>query len=176
MKRKLVLPSPAMLVAVLALFVALGGASYAAVKIGKGSVTTKALKKNAVTTKKIANGAVTEAKIATAARGRAVAWAEVNADGTIKAARGITAANVVVAGGGFYCFNNLPEHGTASVTPAWTADEFGSFAIATVQKPGTADISPACGGTQLAVVTQFFNIATDTAPYSPRAFSIVLVK
>lgn len=62
-------PSPAMVVALLALFVSLGGVSYAATKIGtrqikNGAVTAKKLHKNAVTTKKIHNGAVNGAKIA----------------------------------------------------------------------------------------------------------------
>jgi hypothetical protein len=46
-------PSPAMLVALLALFVALGGSSYAAVKLGKNSVGTRQLKKNSVTSPKV---------------------------------------------------------------------------------------------------------------------------
>ena len=54
-------PSPSMIVAMIALFVALGGASYAAVAIN--SVGSKQLKKNAVTTKKIKNNAVTAEKI-----------------------------------------------------------------------------------------------------------------
>jgi hypothetical protein len=52
-------PSPAMIVAIVALIVALGGTAYAAKKIG-----SKQLKKNAVTTKKIKDGAVTTAKFA----------------------------------------------------------------------------------------------------------------
>ena len=47
----------------LALFVALGGASYAATQLPKNSVGPKQLKKNAVTTAKIKNKAVTGAKI-----------------------------------------------------------------------------------------------------------------
>lgn len=50
-------------VATLALFVALGGASYAALQLPKNSVGPKQLKKNAVTTQKIATGAVTKAKL-----------------------------------------------------------------------------------------------------------------
>jgi hypothetical protein len=50
-------------VATLALFIALGGASYAAIKLPKNSVGTKQLKKNAVTTAKLRNGAVTAAKL-----------------------------------------------------------------------------------------------------------------
>jgi hypothetical protein len=60
-------PSAAMIVACLALFVALGGASYAAVKLKPGSVKTKTLKNGAVKEAKIANGAVTEPKIANGA-------------------------------------------------------------------------------------------------------------
>src|SRR5215218_230630 len=50
-------------VATLALFVALGGASYAATQLPKNSVGSKQLKKDAVTGPKIAKGAVTKAKL-----------------------------------------------------------------------------------------------------------------
>ncbi|MGK2954970.1 MAG: hypothetical protein ACSLFI_04785 [Solirubrobacterales bacterium] len=53
--------SPALVISVVALFVALGGASYAA--LGKNSVGSKQLKKNAVVTKKVKNSAITTAKI-----------------------------------------------------------------------------------------------------------------
>lgn len=52
-------PSPAMVVALLALFVALGGASYAAIKIPSNSVGSAQLKTNAVVSTKINSGAVT---------------------------------------------------------------------------------------------------------------------
>ncbi len=58
-------PSPAMIVAIIGLLVALGGTSYAAFKLPKNSVGSKQLKKNAVTSKKIKNGAVTASKINT---------------------------------------------------------------------------------------------------------------
>lgn len=45
-------------VAVVALFIALGGASYAAVKIPRNSVGTKQLKKNAVVSSKVKNGSL----------------------------------------------------------------------------------------------------------------------
>jgi hypothetical protein len=51
-------PSPALLVATIALIVALGGTSYAAFKIG-----TNNIKNGAVTTKKLRNGAVTQKKL-----------------------------------------------------------------------------------------------------------------
>jgi hypothetical protein len=57
-------------VATLALFIAIGGASaFAASQLGKNTVGTKQLKKNAVTTAKIKNGAVTGAKIKLASLG-----------------------------------------------------------------------------------------------------------
>ncbi len=47
------LPSPALVVAALALAVALGGSSYAAIKLPRGSVGTRQIKDRAVTPKKL---------------------------------------------------------------------------------------------------------------------------
>ncbi len=58
-------PSPALVVAFVALLVALGGTSYAAFSVPKNSVGTKQLKNGAVTTKKIKNGTVTKSKLNT---------------------------------------------------------------------------------------------------------------
>jgi len=66
MKRRMRAPSPALVVAVVALFVALGGTTYAATSLSKNSVGTEQLKKNAVTGPKIKNGAVTQQKISKA--------------------------------------------------------------------------------------------------------------
>ena len=62
-RRKLRLPSPALAVALLALFVALGGTGYAAITLQKNSVGTKQLKKGAVKNSDIAANAVTGAKV-----------------------------------------------------------------------------------------------------------------
>ena len=59
-------PSPALIVAILALIVAMAGGAYAAA-VPKNSVGPKQLKKNAVKTGKIVNGAVTSDKIANSA-------------------------------------------------------------------------------------------------------------
>lgn len=56
-------PTYADVVATLALFIALGGVSWAAVQIPKSSVGTKQLKKNAVTAKKIKKNAVNSSKV-----------------------------------------------------------------------------------------------------------------
>jgi hypothetical protein len=55
-------PSPALVVALLALIVALGGTAYAA--HGKNSVGTRQLKAKSVTNAKLASGAVTAGKVA----------------------------------------------------------------------------------------------------------------
>lgn len=64
--RKIGRPSPAMVVAVIALIVALGGTAVAAhtLKLPKNSVGTRQLKRKAVTTGKLANNAVNGAKVA----------------------------------------------------------------------------------------------------------------
>jgi hypothetical protein len=51
-------PSPALLISLLALFVALGGSSYAALTLPKASVGAKQLKKNAVTSPKVKPGSL----------------------------------------------------------------------------------------------------------------------
>jgi hypothetical protein len=75
-------PSPALVVAMIALFVSLTSAGYAITKIGtrnirNGAVTAKKLHNDAVIAPKIRNHAVTRTKIAD----QAVNWAKV--DGTI---------------------------------------------------------------------------------------------
>lgn len=62
-------PTPALIVAMIALFVALGGVGYAAHQIGtkniqNNAITTKKIAPNAVTTGKIKNKAVTGSKLA----------------------------------------------------------------------------------------------------------------
>jgi hypothetical protein len=54
-------PSPALVVACLALAVSLGGTSYAAITLPKNSVGTKQLKKNAVISTKVKNGSLLRA-------------------------------------------------------------------------------------------------------------------
>ena len=54
-------PSPAMVIACIALTVALGGTSFAAVTLARNSVGTKQLKKNAVISSKVKNGSLLRA-------------------------------------------------------------------------------------------------------------------
>jgi hypothetical protein len=57
-------PSPALVVAFVALFAAMGGIGYASAKLKPNSVKAKNIKSGAVTTDKLANGAVTTPKLA----------------------------------------------------------------------------------------------------------------
>jgi hypothetical protein len=57
-------------ISLIALFVALGGTSYAAISLPRNSVGTKQLKNSAVTSTKIMNGAVTGAKVNVATLGK----------------------------------------------------------------------------------------------------------
>jgi hypothetical protein len=56
-------PSPAMAVAFIALFVAIGGSSYAVTRLPAGSVGSRQLKKNAVTGAKVKNRSLTASDI-----------------------------------------------------------------------------------------------------------------
>lgn len=62
MRRRL-RPSPAMVVAFIALFIAIGGSSYAVTRLPNNSVGPKQLKRNAVTGAKVKNRSLTAADI-----------------------------------------------------------------------------------------------------------------
>ena len=71
-------------VAYLALFVSLGGTSYAAFSIPANSVGTRQVRNGAITTKKIANGSITPSKLDRSTIGGSVRdWAFVNQDGSV---------------------------------------------------------------------------------------------
>lgn len=158
MKWKLSMPSPAMVVALLALCAALGGSAYAASKInGKnirnGTISGKKLKNHTITSRKI-SGATLQAlggqRGPAGPRGRrgrtgpkgdkgdggAVAYARVASDGTIDTgrAKGLTQANMSHPSTGVYCFINLgftPKNvvATLALEPGATGDEVINAAI-----------------------------------------------
>ncbi len=100
MKRRLRAPSPALVIALIALFVALGGTSYAAINaLPKNSVGTKQLKKNAVTGVKIKNKAVTASKINTSGLTVPNAVHATSADSATSATTAGSAAPSGAAGG-----------------------------------------------------------------------------
>ena len=89
-------PSPAMVVAIIALFIALGGSAFAAIQ--KNAVGTRQLRSKAVTTGKIANNAINGAKVANGS----LSGQDINlgALGTVpRATSADTAANANTLGG-----------------------------------------------------------------------------
>jgi hypothetical protein len=182
-----------MIVAIIALFVGLGSGAYAAkIKLGKNVVKTKNIKneavteakiaKGAVTDSRIANGAVSEAKIADAARGRAVAFAQVLSNGTVGPnSSGISNANVTKTGSGtttVFCLHGMPNHGTVVVTPGFGATEFDGIVSANLdQAPLNQDANECSSvpGTQAAVFTYYDDFFGSIAPArSPEPFFVVL--
>ena len=95
-------------VATLALFIAIGGASaFAASHLGKNSVGTKQLKKNSVTTAKIKKGAVTGAKV----KKGTLTGKQINAStlGTVPTAQSANVANSVAPPEGWHLVGTVGE-------------------------------------------------------------------
>jgi hypothetical protein len=84
-------PSPALVVSIIALIVAMGGTGYAAVSLPKNSVGTKQLKKNAVIGSKIKKNSVTGSKV----KNHSLTGADINlgALGTVPSATNASHAN-----------------------------------------------------------------------------------
>jgi len=120
-------PSPAMVVASIALFLAVGGIGYAAATIGtndikNGAVTAKKLHKKAVTTKKIKKKAVSGAKLSDDQR---TLWAAVKSNGDIADQSG--GISVKPLGGGGYVIDfGEKVSGRALVATAVNARAFAS--------------------------------------------------
>ena len=148
-------------IALLALFVALGGTSYAAFSLPAGSVGTKQLRNGAATSGKIANGAITPAKFDPSLVGGAIRhWAHVS-----QAGRLLAGSKGARASGGPIFHVNWGDHFSprcgALVTPAGSA---GSSPIAdttgvVVIEPGTAR-----GATSVNVTT-YISGAASAAPF-----------
>src|ERR1044072_4661077 len=95
-------PSPAMVIAFIAVFAALSGGAYAAKKITKlkkNSVTTKSIKNNAVTGPKIKDGSVGTKELEAAQTGTP-AYAHVTYNGTTAQVDAAHSKNVTVAKSG----------------------------------------------------------------------------
>lgn len=156
--------SPALVISIIALFVALGGGAYAA-KVAKNSVSSAALKKNAVTETKIKAGAVTEAKLADGAATTAklgTAWARVNASGVIVASQNITGISKTLTGR--YCVD-------VAFTPnAAVATARGDGSPAKRLMQVTIPIGGGCTSGDLVV----FGIESDTGSIEDAGFHLIV--
>jgi hypothetical protein len=136
-------PSPAIVVATTALFVALGGTSYAAFTLPKNSVGTKQLKNGAVTNKKLANGAVTASKV----KNGSLTGAQINAStlGTVPNALRANSANT--AGSATDATNATNATNAANATNATNATDATNATNATTAT--TATFATTAGGAPL---------------------------
>ena len=186
MRIKLSRPSPALVISVIALIAALTGSAYAVNKIGtkqlkKNAVSTQKIKPGAVTTPKIRPGAVTESRLATSERGKAVAYATVNANGTVVAdkSRGITDAMITKPGGAtgvVFCFHGLPSGtDTIQATGIWDgATEFEGPTVVIAAKAPLPDVDcSTVPGTQYAVLT--YN-PQGAGAFADRAFQVAFFR
>ena len=156
-------PSPALVVAFVALFVALGGTGYAALQLPKNSVGSKQIRKGAVKTSEIANNAVTGRKVRprsltaadfrvgslprgergpagpagpTGPAGSARAYGYVETDGAVDPARSKGGATVShVAASGVYCIT-IPGISSASNVMSVNLDFAGSATTSPPADPG----------------------------------------
>ena len=106
-------PSPALVIACVALAVALSGTSYAAFVLPANSVGAKQLKKRAVTTKKLATGAVVGAKV----KDDSLTGADIQESTLGEVAAATNAATARDAG----ALNGYPANGLARVARSTTS-------------------------------------------------------
>ncbi len=147
MHRKLAIrrPSAALVVAVIALFVALGGVGWAQFSVPNGSVGTAQLRNNAVTSAKIANGSVGNFKLKFGSVGprklmnNAVGIDQINADQVqarvVESCQGAGAIATIATTGNVTCTSTPPqEFGSGTASPVTLGT--GSATIVSKALPG----------------------------------------
>src|SRR5436305_10456359 len=164
--KRLKAPSPALVISIIALVMAMAGTGYAAFKVGtknikNGAVTTKKLHNGAVTAKKLHNGAVTQSKLssglsvtqatnATNATNANNAGKAANATGLAgPPASGQTLIGRCALGGTKTAGGFVQEAGITSQLPLGanpTPHFLGVGAAPTAQCPGTAAAPKAASG------------------------------
>jgi hypothetical protein len=118
-KRRLGAPSPALVISLIALFIALGGTTYAATSLPKNSVGTKQLKNGAVTTKKIKKGAVVASKINPAGLTVPNATHATSADSATNASHATTAVSAAPSGSAGGALSGTYPHPGLAAPEAW---------------------------------------------------------
>jgi hypothetical protein len=166
--------SYANVIATLALFLALGGISWAAFNLPNNSVGTRNLKRNAVTSPKVKNHSLRkvdfrDGQLPAGARGptgpsgpagTASAYAKIHSDGTVNAdhSKGITQSMVTHPDDGVYCFDvsALPgapfKSAVATAEPSGTSPTTSSDRFVTTQVSAGDPAGCAAGTDVFAVV------------------------
>lgn len=154
-------PAFSNVVALAALFIALGGVSYAAVKLPKNSVGTKQIKKNAVNSKKVKNGSLLAGdfkagQLPAGPTGAQGLLGPVGAQGTT-GAQGITgAAGATGATGPTGLKGATGTNGTNGTTGA-------------TGPTGPSTTSVMAGSSTLSTGSQFIGLSGDTVAVAPNA-------
>jgi hypothetical protein len=135
---------PALVVSVIALFVALGGTGYAAFSLPKSSVGAQHLKNGAVATKKLKNGVVTTSKLNNGAvitskiKDHAVTRAKLDVTG-LTVPNAVHANSADIAGNATSATHATSATQATTATHATSADSANSVAYAHVLLDGTLD-------------------------------------
>ncbi len=132
--------SYANVIATLALFLALGGGAYAAIKLPKNSVGSKQIKKNAVTSAKVKNGSLTakDFKPGQIPAGPAGATGPKGADGVVQTARWAGQIETVEPTEEEWIFAGPTASVTVNASQRLTGAATGSLGAST---PGTVDVA-----------------------------------
>jgi hypothetical protein len=156
-----------MVIALLALILSIGGTSWAAFKLPRGSVTTASIRNGAITSSKVKDGSLRTRDFAPGAlphqgKGNAlaaagakfpVAYAHIDPEGAnsfvLTEGNGITTANVERQSPSLYCFKNLPfqpKHVQVTVDTLATTHGYGQARVAPPQTGGAFDF---CTGSDI---------------------------
>ena len=164
-------PSPAMIVACVALFISLGGTSYAAITLPAGSVGTKQLKSNAVVGSKVKAGSLALSDISGASLSRLsrVAYHSVDAMDPVEfgAPQSVETVSLTVPGPGFV------------LVQGWVnayAGQYGGEVRVTVRDDTTSAASPVYSSMSLEASEQGStgNAAVFPVTAGQRSFSVVV--
>jgi hypothetical protein len=144
----------------LALFVALGGSSYAAISLPADSVGTRQLANGAVTSHKLANHAVTAAALdPKSIAGHIADWAQIRADGHVNASSPRASVTLSDPSRGLYqvyWHRSIPQKCVAIANPV---------NVAPLTAPATADtFGPNGQGRSAHIVVATFDSSSNNVP------------
>jgi hypothetical protein len=127
-------------IALAALFIALGGTSYAAVAIPGNSVGSSQLRKGAVTSNKIHSGAITAGKLSSKSfGGRILYFASITSTGfvTSSSPNGIKTSNWTLGSGGLVVFPHKLPRGCFPMVSAATPGTGGQTTVSATPNDST---------------------------------------